>query len=182
MAGQQSDSDEDKTEEPSSQRLEDYRKEGQVAQSKELTSLFVLLSTMAVMWSLGPGLASDFLDFMRKMFAEASIKDISQERAGNLLMLCLGAAGKAILPIAAAGFLAGVVGSLAQIGFNFTWTPLEPKGDRINPLSGFTRIASMQSLVEGAKSLAKLIVVVFITYKLLAREIEATTATLDMDG
>jgi flagellar biosynthetic protein FlhB len=181
MAGQ-SESDEDKTEEPSAQRLEDYRKEGQVAQSKELTSLAVLLATMAVMWGMGPSLASDFLDFMRRMFAEASVKDITQERAGNLLMMCLGAAGSAILPIAAAGFLAGVIGSIAQIGFNFTWTPLEPKGDRINPLSGFMRIASMQSLVEGAKSLAKLIVVVFITYKLLSREIEATTATLDMDG
>lgn len=181
MAGQ-GESDEDKTEEPSAQRMEDYRKEGQVAQSKELTSLFVLLATMAVMWSMGPGLASDFLDFMRKMFVESSVKDFSQERAGNILMLCLGAAAKALLPIAAAGFLAGIVGSVAQIGFNFTWTPLEPKGDRINPISGFTRIASLQSLVEGAKSLAKLIVVVFITYKLLAREVEATTATLDMDG
>ncbi|RZA07655.1 MAG: flagellar biosynthesis protein FlhB [Proteobacteria bacterium] len=181
MAGQ-SDSDEDKTEEPSSQRLEDYRKEGQVAQSKELTSLFVLLSTMAVMWSMGPGLASNFLDFMRKMFAEAAVKDISQERAGNLLMLCLNAAGSAILPIAAAGFLAGIVGSVAQIGFNFTWTPLEPKGDRINPISGFMRIASLQSLMEGAKSLAKLIVVVWITFKLLAKEVEATTSMLDMDG
>ena len=43
---QQSQSDDDKTEEPSAQRLEDFRKEGQVAQSKELTSFFVLLATL----------------------------------------------------------------------------------------------------------------------------------------
>ncbi len=182
MAGQQSDSDEDKTEEPSAQRLEDYRKEGQVAQSKELTSLFVLLSTMAVMWGMGPSLASEFMDYMRRMFAEAAVAELTQERAGSLLMMAVGAAGKAVLPIAIAGFLAGVIGSILQIGFNFTWTPLEPKGDRINPLSGFQRIASTQSLIEGAKSLAKLIVVSAITYKLLEREVEGTVATLDMDG
>ena len=63
---QQSDSDDEKTEEPSQQRLEDFRKEGQVAQSKELTSLFVLLATLGVMYGMGPSLASGFMDFMRE--------------------------------------------------------------------------------------------------------------------
>jgi flagellar biosynthetic protein FlhB len=180
--GGQSDSDEDKTEEASSQRLEDYRKEGQVAQSKELTSLFVLVSTMAVMWGMGPQLASDFMDFMRKMFMEMSYTELTQERAGTILMLCLAEAGRVIVPIAAVGFLAGIVGSVAQFGFNFTWAPLEPKGDRINPIAGFGRVFALSSLVEGAKSLAKLTVVIWITYKLMAREMEDSVATIDMDG
>ena len=53
----QSQSDDEKTEEPTQQRLDDFRKEGQVAQSKELTSLLVLLSTLGVMYGMGPSLA-----------------------------------------------------------------------------------------------------------------------------
>ena len=74
---QQSDSDDEKTEEPSQQRLEDFRKEGQVAQSKELTSLFVLLATLGVMYGMGPSLASGFMDFMRRIFAESVSTELS---------------------------------------------------------------------------------------------------------
>lgn len=178
----QSDSDEDKTEEPSSQRLEDFRKEGQVAQSKELTSLLVLLATLATMYGFGPRLASDFMDFMRRMFLEAAVADLTTERAGKLLMMCLGQIGRIVLPIAAAGFVAGVLGSIVQFGFLFTWTPLEPQPDRINPLTGFKRIASMQSLMEGAKSLLKLTAVITVTYMLLESEIMGSASMLDMDS
>jgi len=176
------DSDDDKTEEPSSQRLEDFRKEGQVSQSKELTSLMVLLATMAALYGLGPGLATDFMDFMRRMFAEASIVDLTTERAGVLLMMCLMQAGKMVLPIAAAGFLAGVLGSVVQFGFLFTLTPLEPQVSRIDPISGFQRIFSMASLVEGFKSLLKLTAVVSTTYLLLKSEVLGSASVIDMDS
>lgn len=176
------DSDDDKTEEPSSQRLEDFRKEGQVAQSKELTSLMVLLATLGALYGLGPTLATDFMDFMRRMFMEASVAELTHERAGNLLMMCLMQTGRMVLPIAAAGFLAGVLGSIVQFGFLFTWTPLEPQISRINPISGFQRIFSMGSLAEGVKSIFKLVAVVSATYLLLKSEILGSSSMIDMDS
>jgi flagellar biosynthetic protein FlhB len=176
------DSDEDKTEEPSSQRLEDMRKEGQVSQSKELTALMVLLATLAALYGLGPSLAEDFLDFMRRMFVEASVADLTTERAGALLMMCLIQSGKMVLPIAAAGFLAGVLGSVVQFGFLFTWTPLEPQVSRIDPISGFQRIFSMASIVEGIKSILKLIAVVATSYLLLESEVMRSASVMDMDS
>ena len=179
---QQSESGEDKTEEPSAQRLEDFRKEGQVAQSKELTSLFVLLACMATMYGLGPSLTSDFMNFMRRLFVESSVKEFTQERAGVLLWMCLMAAGKVVMPIAIAGFAAGVIGSVIQFGFLFTWAPLEPQLSRINPISGFQRIASLSSLMEGLKSLLKLIAVIGVTYMLLQSELLGSSSMIDMDS
>lgn len=179
---QQSESEEDKTEEPSAQRIEDFREEGQVAQSKELTSLIVLLSTMAVMWGMGPSLGSDFLNFMRKIFVESAQTDLTAEKAQQLLVLCLKQSAHIVLPIAAAGFIAGILGSIVQYGFLFTWTPLEPQADRINPISGVQRIFSLASLMEGFKSLLKLIAVVVVTYILLETEIVGSPAMLDMDS
>jgi flagellar biosynthetic protein FlhB len=179
---QQSESEDDKTEEPSAQRLEDFREEGQVAQSKELTSLIVLLATMAVMWGMGPSLSGDFLDFMRKIFVESAQTELSSERAHQLMILCLKQAAHIVLPIAAAGFIAGILGSIVQFGFLFTWTPLEPQADRINPLSGAKRIFSLPSLMEGFKSLLKLTAVIAVTYVLLESEIVGSPAMLDMDS
>lgn len=175
-------SDDEKSEEPSAQRLEDFREEGQVAQSKELTSLMVLLATLGVLYGLGPTLASDYLDFMRRMFMEMSVLDFNKERAGTLLMACLMQTGKMVLPIAAAGFAAGIVGSVIQFGFLFTWAPLEPKLERLDPISGFGRVFSMASIVEGIKSLLKLIVVSGVTYSLLKDEVLSSANVLDMES
>ena len=180
--GGQSDSDEDKTEEPSAQRLEDFRKEGQVAQSKELTSLLVLLASLGTMYSLGPSLTQDFMDYMRRSFADASILEMNADRAGLLMKTCLLQSARVVLPIAAAGFLAGVLGSIVQFGFLMTWAPLSPQADRINPLSGFKRIASLSSLMEGAKSLVKLVAVVAVTYTLLKTEMLGSASVIEMEG
>lgn len=178
----QSDSDEDKTEEPSSQRLEDFREEGQVSQSKELTSLMVLIATLGSMYAMGPSLAGDFMDFMRRMFVESAGIELTAERAGQVLWLCLGAAGHVVLPIAFAGFLAGVLGSVIQFGFLFTWAPLEPQLDRLNPISGFSRIFAWSSLLEGAKSCLKLGAVIGVTYMLIKSEIMSSASVIDMES
>ena len=135
----QSESEEDKTEEPSQQRIDDFRKEGQVAQSKELTSLLVLLCTLGVLYGMGPSLGQDFMDFMRKIFSESANSELTANKAGVLLSLCLSQAAKLVMPIAIAGFVAGILGSILQFGFLFTWTPLTPEMDRINPLNGLDR-------------------------------------------
>ena len=179
---QQSESDDDKTEEPSQQRLEDFRKEGQVAQSKELTSLFVLLATLGVMYGMGPSLAGGFMDFMRRLLAESAATELTPEKARTLMILCLGESARLVLPIAAAGFVAGVAGSVAQFGFLYTWAPLAPQMSRVNPLSGFMRIASMSSLMEGLKSILKLVAVVSVTWMLLKSEILGSTSMTDMDS
>lgn len=179
---QQSDSDEDKSEDPTAQRMEDFREEGQVAQSRELTSLFVLLACLAVMYGMGPSLAAEFMDYMRRLFMEAAVKEFSQQRAGVLLWMSLMAAVKLIAPVAFAGFLAGVIGSVVQFGFLFTWKPLEPQLSRLNPISGFQRIFSLSSLMEGFKSILKLIAVISVTYLLLESELIGSSSMVDMDS
>ncbi len=181
MPDNDSQSDEDKTEEPSAQRREDFRKEGQVAQSKELSSLMVLLATLTAMYSAGPYLVSDFMNVTRRLLWESATTELNTAAASKLLMLTLGAMGKLVLPIALAGFVAGIVGSVMQFGFLITTKPLEPDFNRINPVSGFQRIFSLNSLVEGFKSLLKLIAVVAVTYMMIHSQILGSGSVSDMD-
>lgn len=174
--------DEDKTEEPSQQRLEDFREEGQVAQSREFTSLLVLLACLATMWSGGSYFLGEIFGFFRQLFSESGTTSLTNETAGRILMSAVTSASHIVLPIAGAGFVAGVIGTVTQIGLNFTWTPLTPQMDRINPLQGFFRLASFNSVIEGAKALAKLIAVVSVTYMMVKAEIAVSPAVSDMEG
>ena len=178
---QDSQSDEDKTEEPSAQRREDFRKEGQVAQSKELTSLMVLLATLTAMYFIGPSLISDFMNVTRRLLIESATTNIDAEAAARLLMMAITATGKVVLPIALAGFVAGIAGSVMQFGFLMTTKPLEPDLKRINPISGMQRIFSLNSLMEGLKALLKLIAVVAVTYYMIEGQIFTSGAVFDMD-
>jgi flagellar biosynthetic protein FlhB len=182
MADFNSESDADKTEEPSAQRLEDFRQEGQVAQSRELTSLFVLLACMSTLYLAGPNIISEFMGAVRRLLSECATTTLTPESAGKIMEQVLSICGKIVLPIALAGFVAGVLGSIVQIGFNLTFTPLEPQFDRINPLNGFQRLFSLGSLVEGLKAVLKLVAVVFVTYLMVKNEILASPAITDMES
>lgn len=181
-AGGGSDSDDDKTEEPSQQRLDDFREEGQVAQSREFTSLMVLLACLAAMWSAGPYFLNEIFTIFRKFLSDAGTTTLTDESAGKILMLTVQCAARVVLPIAGAGFFAGVVASVAQVGINFTWTPLSPQFERLNPIQGFFRIASFNSLIEGAKAFFKLLAVVWVTYIFVEKEIIISPSMSDMEG
>jgi flagellar biosynthesis protein FlhB len=180
--GSSGQSDEDKTEEPSQQRMDDFKEEGQVAQSREFTALMVLVACIAAMWSAGPYFLGEIFSLTRKLFVEAGTIVLTDVTAGKLMLLAVESAAKIVLPIAFAGFVAGALGSLIQVGVNFTWKPIEPQYSRLDPLAGFFRLASLNSLVEGVKAIAKLVVVVAVTYAVLEKEIAISPGMADMDG
>ena len=181
MADQNQNSDQERTEEPSAQRLEEFRQEGDVSQSRELTSVFVLFSCLIAFYLSGSGIRENFFAIMRELFATSGTTTLTQATAGNVLLMVLKALAQMILPIAGAGFAAGVIGSVIQVGINFTLKPLEPKFEKINPVQGFFRILSLNSLVEGLKSIVKLATVIFVTYLMIKKEIIASPAVIEME-
>jgi flagellar biosynthetic protein FlhB len=56
--------------------------------------------------------------------------------------------------------LAGIYGSIALGGYNFTWEGAKFQGSKMSPLSGFKRMFGMNGLVELIKSIAKVVVIV----------------------
>lgn len=158
---------EDLTEEPSPQRLDELRKKGTVAQSRDLTSIFVLFGVTLAIYAFSSMFVSEISGLMREVFS----RDVSQKlydgdwrefisfgsRAAKVLILCF-------IPVAIAAVVFGVLGSLGQIGFMISPEVLNPDFNRINPTNGFKKVYSVQSLVEGAKSFIKLTVVMGAVY------------------
>ncbi len=145
-----------KTEEPTSKRLEDARERGEVVTSREVNNLFVL-GAGALALGLGVPNVIDTLTPTLSRFLE-SPHDLLADPDGIGVMvrdLMTSIGGALALPFGL--LVAGaVLGGLVQHGFLFTTQALSPKLERISPLNGLERLFSGKSLLEFAKGLLKL--------------------------
>jgi flagellar biosynthesis protein FlhB len=157
----------EKTEQPTSKKLQDAAEKGQIARSKDLGTAFVLIGSAAALLVFGKMLAIAVLDVGQRML-QLNSKDIFET---NSMFTAWGAVGERIIPPLAGMFLfiliAAFVGNTLLGGFNFSWQAAAPKASKMNPLNGFKRMFGLQALVELIKSILKVLVVVGIAYLLL---------------
>ena len=157
MAGEQDESS--KTEEPTAKRLEEARKRGQVAMSREVNSWFVLLAATIALGALGPGLATQGKALLETFIGGAHMLRVEpstfQAMAVDLSAAVAIAAGPLLLAAALAGVAAGVV----QVGWLFAPGAMKPEWSKISPLKGLERLFSASSLVEFAKGVVKMALV-----------------------
>ncbi|MCW3101406.1 MAG: Flagellar biosynthetic protein FlhB [Chthonomonadaceae bacterium] len=163
-------SPEDLSDEPSAHRLDDFRKKGQVAQSKELVALAVAIACGMTLFAMAPTIGKELIDFMKEVLGQdLVIKPGSnmEALAGGRLLQVIKVIAMIGLPIAAVGFFLGVAGHLSQIGFLFTSEPIMPDFEKINPLAGLKRLFSMKNLVETARVTIKGVILCFVAYSIL---------------
>ena len=174
-------SDQEKTEDPSAHKIEQSKRKGEVATSKELTSVLVL---SACMLTLGLSLLfiyEELEGFYRwimtldvaSAFTEKSLKTIVSKTASTMLI--------SIAPVCLVSLCVGIIANVAQTGFIFAPEVLELKPDRINPIQGMKRLFSMKALVEAIKSIFKFIIVLSIVYYYLKDEIVTYVGFLHLD-
>ncbi|HTI88766.1 MAG TPA: flagellar biosynthesis protein FlhB [Alphaproteobacteria bacterium] len=156
MAEGAEDSD-DKTEDPSQRRLDEAREKGQVASSREVNHLFMLLGGTIIIVMLAPSSLSrignalvGFLDHPDR------IADGQMGAVFSYLATEIG--GALAVPMALMAALA-LLSGFVQHGVSFSIEPLMPDFSKISPGAGFSRLFSTQALAEFVKGLFKLSVV-----------------------
>lgn len=161
---------EDKTEEASPERREEFRERGQIAVSKELSSVFVLAASVVFLSFY----IKNFVDSLERMFIN-HFQHVETTRVGtdNILRIANGIWVEVlylIVPI----FLVSAVVSTVITGFqtrlNWSWKKLKPDFSRMNPLKGIARMVNMQALFELVKGLGKMGVVSIVAYLILKSE------------
>ena len=165
---------EDLSDEASPYRLEEFRKKGQVSQSKELVAIGVALATGMALFALAPRMGEELMNFMKDTFSSAiAVKpgDKIEALAGARLIQMLKVLAAVGLPVVLAGFLLGIIGHLGQIGFLFTTEPLTPDFDKINPLNGLKRLLSVRNLIETVRVVFKGLVLCFVAYGVIKSQI-----------
>jgi flagellar biosynthetic protein FlhB len=159
--------DSQKTEDPTSKRVDDARKQGQVANSREVNNLFMMTAFTLSIGMFAPSIAGDIKNLILP-FIESSDQiptDIGHlQLLGWKLLVHMLMTG--IVPLILALFAAFGAGYL-QFGLLWSTEHLMPSLDKISPFAGFGRIFSMRSLTEFIKGLFKITLVGSVAVSLL---------------
>ena len=154
----ESESGQDRSEEPTEKRLRESREKGQIARSRELNTQAVVLAGCIALLSMGGSLAVGLLDLMRANF-ELSRETVMDERSMALYLLASGELAMVLLiPLFVVLLAASIIGPIALGGWLFSAQAMQPKFSRMNPAAGLKRMFSMHALAELLKALAKFFV------------------------
>lgn len=143
----------DKTEQPTTKKLRDARKKGQVPKSRDVSSTAALLA-----WFLIAALATAYAAAQLTGLIEAALLAVRQPFAlaapalgAHALHALVALSAAVLLPVAAVGVLAEYL----QAGPVFSLERIKPKLENMNPVEGAKRMFSMDNVVELIKAAAK---------------------------
>jgi flagellar biosynthetic protein FlhB len=156
-----------KTEEPTSHRLEEARKKGQVVLSREVVTWFVLAGAALNVAYIFPMTAQSLSDYMAQFlgktdqisFSPESLKLISIDWLVSIIKYTF-------IPFALVMFI-GVMGTVLQTQFVTSSENLKPSLKKISLLQGFKRLFSAKSMSEFFKGIIKILMVGLTLYFVL---------------
>lgn len=150
--------DMEKTEEPTSKKIEDARQEGNVPRSMDTSGFVALTVAVVVVFIFLNFIASRIFylyEFYMSYIGVALTKNIVTEigfvSLRELLFM--------IIPVASIVALSGILAGVMQFGFVFTTKPLIPDLKKIDPIKGLKNLFSMKKLIEGIKITAKVAII-----------------------
>ena len=172
MAEGQDDSQE-RTEQPSQKRLEDARTKGQIARSRELTTMVVLLGGAGGLYLTAGHMMNGIGYVMRASFTVPRAELFTTRTLSNRVIEHVLDALVALGPLF---FLATVIALFAPLaigGWNFSAEALQPKFNRLDPIKGLGRVFGVKGLVEMLKALAKFVLI--LSFAVVALRLEQDT-------
>lgn len=171
----------EKTEKPTTKKRQDARKDGQVAKSQEINTAFLMIAMFTVLKIYAPYLLTKFKDFFVKIyslfdknleFTDIVVSNLIAEVFKNILLIAA--------PMLAIAMFIGIVANLLQVGWHPTAKPMRPKFSKLNPKNGIKKLCSLKSLVELAKTILKLAIIVPIIYVKISKNLGVIYSIYDL--
>ena len=181
MSEKQNDSGQEKTEEATPQRRDEFRKRGDVFQSKEITSVLVLSASVLVFYIAGVFIIENLTDLMRSTFSEMATFEFTQKNIAALIVTLIKVLAYCLLPLAVGVVAAGLSGNLGQVGFLLSTESLKFDLDRVNPVQGFKRLVNVKKLVDALKAMFKLVIIGGVAYLAIKNELSIAPGLVTLD-
>lgn len=149
-------SGQERTEEATPKKLEDARKKGQVARSRELSTMLVTISGAASLLMFGSYIGNRITSIMVQGLSPSVLANTPTTELPSVFFGFLVTGLVAVWPLMALCFLAAIVSSTVLGGMTFS---LSFKAERLDPIKGIGKLFSQESLVELVKSILKVLVI-----------------------
>lgn len=160
----------EKTEPATQKKLTDARKEGKVARSKELSAAFALIVLFLCLKIFVSYVGQKFLGIFQMIYGNMS--DFVKINEGSLSTAAVSALIYQVviqmlltmLPFLLFGFAVAFLVSIVQVGWTVSAKPMKPELSKFNPINGFKRMFSKDSVFELVKSIIKVAIIIYIAY------------------
>jgi flagellar biosynthetic protein FlhB len=169
----------EKTEQPTSKRRSDARKDGNVLQSREISTVVMLIGVFWVARIMMPHIYVTLRDYMKLLLGGAGQSQASL-LTYQLFMLSVVSFAKCALPLLLVAMVCGIVAGGTQTKFNVTFKVLRPKFSKLNPIKGIKNLFSLKKIVDLVKNLIKICILLVILYNIIKDDLEAIARTIDM--
>jgi flagellar biosynthetic protein FlhB len=172
---------EEKTEQPTPRKRQEVREKGEVAKSRELPSVAVLVAALVTLTVFGSYMSANLQLMMKDAFSlnissNMEINDFlpfGRDMINAFLLL--------VLPVFVAILITAVLSNTIQVGFLVSGEQIKPKFSKVDPIKGFKRLFSKQSFMELLKSLIKLFIVGAVAYVTIRHEMEHVPSFGEME-
>jgi len=174
-------SGQEKSEAPTSRRLQEARKKGDVAKSMEVPSAAVLLTGLLTLYYTSDFMLGRLLLLLRYYLGNLHTFQIIP---GNMPMLTRESmleTGLIVAPVMGVIFITALAANYAQVGILFTTEKLAPKFDKIDPIQGFARLFSKQTLANVVKSVGKLLIIGYVSYTEIKKALPGILPLMDQE-
>jgi flagellar biosynthesis protein FlhB len=165
------DEGQERTEQGTPKRKEEAREKGQVARSREVSSVAGLAACLIYFYFNATGLLEKISAMMTSTFRSAGRVTISIDNVQALLIGLLFKVFVLLLPIFMVVFVIGIIANVAQVGVLFSSTAIQPELSKIDPLKGFKRLFSLNSFVEFIKNILKMLIIGMVSYLVIRNEV-----------
>ncbi len=173
--------DEEKTEQATPRSRQRARERGQVAKSRELTGVFVLLvgflTIFLVMGMWGEIATSLFSDILGNLYTPS----VTPEGMRSIVLYIIKAIFSFLWPLFAATAIAATLLNLMQTKGIISLEPIRPKLNNINPVQGVKRMFSTRGFVELIKAVLKIGLVILVTWLYVRGNLAAIVSAHQLD-
>ena len=150
--------EQDRNEQATPFKLEEARKRGSVAKSADALALAVMAAALLFVYWVGWGTFQKQLAQDQFILRQAGQLSFEPAQMMHWLQQILAHAFLLLAPLFAAIVIAAIVANVAQTGPVFSFQPLKPDFNRINPVNGLKRVFSVRLVYDAVRSLLKVLV------------------------
>jgi len=171
----------EKTEKATPKKRQELREKGEVAKSRELPSVAVLLSALIALSLFGSYTYYHIQVIMKGAFSLPTMNDMNISEFIIFAQRVVSRFILALSPLLAAVFITAILSNIMQVGFVLSGESITPKLSKIDPIKGFGRLISKQGFMELFKSLLKMVIVGGIAYLTVKSEMNNVAHLGEMD-
>lgn len=179
MADDQDDGE--KTEDPTQHRIDEFRKKGDVASSRELTSVLVLAACLMTLSLSLVFIFEQMTGYIEWLYTLDLSAAFEPKALNTITTKTFMVAAKCSAPVLFVAMCIGVLAQIAQIGILYSPDVLELNFERVNPLSGLKKLFSKQAMFEAVKGVFKFIVIIAVVYIYVKDDLERYNAFMHME-